>query len=409
MAPTPSPYLPEPLIQKILAFLPPEDAIRASAISKQWRSAWVSSPFVVFEETSVPFKGANFFDYADQALQLWLHRCHGRINMEKLLLCADITDEQSFSRFVQLVAMATTNRNFKVIELHSCSEEFWVLFNCASLWSLVFESKSLEVLCLKTFGILIASSLVGTCCLKKLVLSCSCIDDNSLKNLLSCFPLLENLVLEYCFGFSEVRVSCPKLRTMEVSYYDGSAPNVVIEAENLQSFFYIRALNSPGGISFLNCKLLKSLQIENVDFGPPDAIQEYISQIPLLENLAILDCGLTGTGTFQISHSNLKSLKIQGCCGLSKAEIITPNLRLFKFGGTIFQLSKFSYCYSGLLKAEIDLATGSLVQTEWFWFIKLRNFLEFFSNCKALTLHCYLQVVFILSFSFWHMLAAFQI
>ncbi|PON48552.1 F-box domain containing protein [Trema orientale] len=392
MAPTPTHFLPEPVIHNILAFLPPKDAIRASASSKQWRSAWISSPVVSFDESSVPFKGPDFFDYANRSLELWLHRCHDdRFTMETLSLCADLVDEQSFSRFVQLVAVATTKRNFKVIELRSCSEDFWVLFNCASLWSLLFESKSLEVLRLKSFGILMAGSLVTTCSLKELIVSCSCIDDNSLKNLLSCFPLLENLVLEYCFGFSELRVSCPELRTMKVSYYDCSAPNVAIEAKNLRSFVYIRSLNTPGGISFLNCKLLTSLQIERVDFGPPDAIDEYISQIPLLENLAILDSGLTGTGSFQISHSNLKSLKIQDCWGLSKAEINTPNLCFFKYGGSIFQLSTFRYCSSGLLKAEVEVATGSLEWTQWFWFINLRNFLESFTKCKALTVHCYLQ------------------
>ncbi|XP_062109953.1 uncharacterized protein LOC133821817 isoform X2 [Humulus lupulus] len=391
MEPTPAPFLPEPLIHNILAHLPPKDAIRASATSKIWRFAWLSSPFFVFDETTLPFKDTHFFDYADRSLGLWLDRCHARgVNVEKLKLCADITDEQSFSRFVQLVAMAT-KRDFKVMELQSCSEEFWVLFNCTSFWLLLFEAKSLDVLSLKSFGILIAGSLVATSSLKKLIVSCSCIDDNSLKNLLSCFPLLENLVLDYCFGFSELHISCPELRTLEVSYYGLSAPNVVIKAEKLESFIYTRALNSPGSISFLSCRLLKSLQIERADFGQPDAIEDYIKQIPLLENLALLDCGLTGTGSFLLSHSNLKSLRIQCCWGLLKAEINTPNLCYFRYCGTIFQLTTFRYSCSGLLKAEIELTTGSMERTEWFWFIKLRNFLQIFSRCKALKVHCYIQ------------------
>ncbi|KAM6561879.1 hypothetical protein CsatB_021877 [Cannabis sativa] len=387
----PSSFLPEPLIHKILAHLPPKDAIRASASSKTWRSAWLSSPILSIDETKLPFKATHFFDYAHRSLALWLERCNHRgFNVHKFSLCANITDDQSFSRFVQLVSMAI-KRDFKVIELQSCSDEFWVLFNSTPLWLLLFEPKLLDVLSLKSFGILIAGSLVGVSSLKKLILSCSCIDDNSLKNLLSCFPLLENLVLDYCFGFSELHISCPKLRTLEVKYYGISAPNVVIKAEKLESFVYIRALNSPGVVRFLNCRLLTSLRIERADFGQPDAIDDYIKQIPLLENLALLDCGLTGTGSFVISHSNLKSLRIQSCWGLLKAEINTPNLCCFRYCGIIFQLSTFRYSSSGLVKAEIELATGSIERTEWFWFVELRNFLEIFSKCNALKLRCYIH------------------
>ena len=89
-----------------------------------------------------------------------------------------------------------------------------------------------------------------------------------------------------------------------------------------------------------------------------------------------------------ITHSNLKSLSLQTCFRLSRAEIDMPNLRWFSYFGGIYQYSKFKHC-SGLLNVRLALATRNL---DWFWFIKLRNFLESFSECNVLTLNCFLAV-----------------
>ncbi|KAF4401348.1 hypothetical protein G4B88_001542 [Cannabis sativa] len=92
----------------------------------------------------------------------------------------------------------------------------------------------------------------------------------------------------------------------------------------------------------------------------------------------------------QISHSNLKSLVVTGCYRMRKVEFNTPNLRYFKYSGGIFTISKFRYC-SGLLDVKLELYTGSLDGTELFWFVRLRNFLEIFSDCGALNLSFHLE------------------
>ncbi|PON48554.1 F-box domain containing protein [Trema orientale] len=302
-------HLPEPVIHKILRLLPPQDAIRASATSKLWRSAWISHPVFDFDEASLPFKLDAFYDFANRSLALWLNRCDNRVNMEKLSLCADVTNGESFSRFVELVAIATS-RNVKVIELQTCSEFYYLIFHNSHLWSLLSACKSLDVLSLKHFKFYLSSSLPPFSSVRKLRLSGISIDENSVRNLLSSFPSLEDLVVECCSGFDELRVSCPKLETMEVSIWDDPPQKVVIDSANLRSFFYRKAFRCAlGSVSFSSCKLLTTLAMECTEFGTVNAIDEYLSQIPLLENLTLKSCKTPES--IQISHSNLKSLKLQ--------------------------------------------------------------------------------------------------
>lgn len=174
-----------------------------------------------------------------------------------------------------------------------------------------------------------------------------------------------------------------------MNIWDDPPQKVVIDSANLRSFFYRKAFRCAlGSVSFSSCKLLTTLATECTEFGTVNAIDEYLSQIPLLENLTLKCCETPES--IQISHSNLKSLKLQNCWPLSKAEINTPNLRFFQLHGQIIHLFTFRYC-SGLLNAELLLGTGSFAGTEWFWFVKLRNFLESFSKCKLLSLTCCIE------------------
>ncbi|XP_024019263.1 F-box/LRR-repeat protein At1g06630 [Morus notabilis] len=382
--------LPEQVIHKILSFLPGEDAIRASATSKQWRLAWISSPVFSFNEGSVPFKNLDFFDYVDASLALWRDRCDSRVNMERLSLTADFSSDESYSRLNQVIA-AATSRNVKVIELRNLNfdELFWIDFD-SGLWLILLACNSLDNLSFKCFQFYIANPLSAiSSSLKKLKLSCNFIDEGSLKNLLLCFPWLEDLEFGFCYGFDELRVSCPSLRSLKVTLSEDLAQKVVIDAANLQYLSYTRTFRPPGTISFSNCKSLTTLHIDRAVFTTVCTIDKYISQIPLLENLVLDGCEMPGI--IHISHSNLRSLKFRRCWRLKKAEIDMPNLRSFRYyGGAIFHISTFKYC-SGFLEAKLKLYTGSLDCTEWFWFIRLRNFLESFSNCKVLTLDCHLE------------------
>ncbi|GMN56277.1 hypothetical protein TIFTF001_025389 [Ficus carica] len=161
----------------------------------------------------------------------------------------------------------------------------------------------------------------------------------------------------------------------------------LIDAANLQHFSYYRMSDPPDSVSFLNCKSLSSLCI-GCNFNTAWAIDEFISQLPLLENLTLTNSGSRiARKSIQISHTNLKSLTFNGRWCLSETEIYTPNLRFFRYRGRIFHFPTFRYC-SGYLDAKLHLLDGSSLCSGWFWFIKLRNFLESFSNCRVLTLFC---------------------
>lgn len=379
-------HLPEPVIHTIFSFLSPEDAIRASVLSKQWRSAWISSPIFSFDEGTLPFKNSDFIDYVDRSLALWRDRCDGMLNMEKLSLSAAINDGESFSRLVQVFAFATSH-NVKAIELKNCAGILWIISDLNALWPLLCACKSLDVLSLELFILFFLNSLPKTSCLRKLTLTCIKIDDNSLCNLLASFPFLEDLAIEYCYGFTELNVSLSNLRKLKMISYDNLASKVVIEAENLQSFYYDRCFNCPGTITFSNSKSLTSLHIEQCKFLTASALDEIISRIPILENLTLEWC--VWPDVIRITHSNLKSLRLPEGLGDGKAEINTPNLRFFSYSGAMDLFSTFRYS-SGILNANLVFGTRN---TEWFWYIKLRNFLECFSECNMVKLTCYLEVI----------------
>ena len=172
----------------------------------------------------------------------------------------------------------------------------------------------------------------------------------------------------------------------------------LIDAANLQHFSYYRMSTPLDSVSFLNCKSLSSLCI-GCNFNTVWAIDEFISQLPLLENLTLNNSdSRIATKSIRISHTNLKSLTFNGRWSLSETEINTPNQRFFHYLGRIFHFSTFRYC-SGYLDVKLHLLDGSSLCSGWFWFIKLRNFLESFSNCRVLTLFCNLAVISIVTFS----------
>ena len=202
--------LPEVVIHKVLSFLCKNDAIRASALSRQWRSAWISSSVFTFDDNAVPLKNKDFFDYVDKSLALWRDRCDKRVNMERLSLSAHIANRECFYRLKRVVATAAS-RNVKVIELYNrkCELLIWTVVKMDSLLPVLLACNSLDVLSLKSFEFRIPNSLSlpALSPLSKLELSLMNVDKDSLENLLSRFPSLRHLELRFCIGFHELRGS----------------------------------------------------------------------------------------------------------------------------------------------------------------------------------------------------------
>ena len=111
--------------------------------------------------------------------------------------------------------------------------------------------------------------------------------------------------------------------------------------------------------------------------------------------------------SFKISHSSLKSLKLHYSTPVT-AEFNTPNLQLFKYCGSLFQISTFNYCSGLLINAELKLYTKFFDCVNWLW--SINNFIETFSSCKlVLTVDCYLKVkILVVSCCFFFFLDIFS-
>ncbi|GMN56278.1 hypothetical protein TIFTF001_025391 [Ficus carica] len=183
--------LPEEVIHKIFSFLSRKDAIRASALSRQWRSAWISYSVFFFDDNAEPFKNEDFFNYVDTSLALWRDRCDNQVNMERSCLHTHIADGGCVYRLNQVLATAAS-RAVKAIELYNRELEPLTVADTCSLLPVLFTCNLLRTLSLGRFEFYIPNSLslpvmssVSTLYLRSMI-----IDKDGLENLLSRFPSL---------------------------------------------------------------------------------------------------------------------------------------------------------------------------------------------------------------------------
>ncbi|KAF8031669.1 hypothetical protein BT93_D0780 [Corymbia citriodora subsp. variegata] len=227
--------LPRAIILCILAFLPIEDAVRTSVLSRWWEYLWTCIPSLVFNEDhycgNMPF--GNF--------------------VERVLLLCDLSSIKAFSLTcmvdkevyydgnesrVNSWITAAIRRNVEELRLHltvDCRDTVYMLPHC------MFRCETLRELHLEMNCDL---KLPSSVCLTNLkVLSLTEVwfeDDNSVEKLLSC-PSLEKLSLDRCIWDLEVlQISAPNLLYLtiveEVLFSSYQNSQVRIHGASIKSF-----------------------------------------------------------------------------------------------------------------------------------------------------------------------------
>lgn len=97
----------------------------------------------------------------------------------------------------------------------------------------------------------------------------------------------------------------------------------------------------PCEINVAFCKNLKSLKISRASSIANEWLCSHISNCPLLESLTIDSC--PRFTSVKISRLHLKQFCIMGCESLAEVQTETPNLRIFKYSGSI--ISFISGCF----------------------------------------------------------------
>lgn len=232
--------LPDAILTHILSFLKTKDAVRTSILSTRWKSVWASVPTLRLSKSDFQFKGNRRRVNDDKEINARLSAFLDRVLMEdckepsfeKIAICGQNLDPYHVKSWI----VGAIKRN--VCELVVMTKKCFVNPPCKLTQSL-FSCNKLVVLKL---GLDMVLYFPMTCpCFPNLeVLELYSIffkDDNSAQNLVSCCPVLKDLVI--------VRENWDDLGTLNVN--SCSLKNLSLRVNmGRQRFIQRLAVDAPG-------------------------------------------------------------------------------------------------------------------------------------------------------------------
>jgi hypothetical protein len=269
--------LPDLVIYHILLLLPTIDVFKMNLLSKNWRRVWASFPLVLNFRPELAFgienhnqlKLMQFVEYVLSRIQI------ARLNTFRLMINYNyFGDNASIDRCLSFVAESNV-------------EELDLVLSYYPLPQTILHAKSLRVLKLVMLGLKAFGSITLPS-LKTLSLKFVKLDNETIYNLISSCPSLEDLDLDRCLGLSNLRVSNPNLKSLQLRNF--CPLQIEIEAMNLQSFVY-RGNYGECKIQFVACEALRNLSLSETVFTEY-WLRDEISKLPRLKNLKARSCGI---------------------------------------------------------------------------------------------------------------------
>ncbi|XP_060959541.1 F-box/FBD/LRR-repeat protein At3g26920-like isoform X2 [Cannabis sativa] len=412
--------LPDALIIHILSFLPTEDAVRTSLLSKRWRPIWYSVPTLFFSKNT-KWKQGN----EDKLFEFYNNCLKYRKNVKHLIVNSDITSfkldidgyyQTSKAGFVDKWLGFAVENKVKEICLSIGQEDLddddddVIDYSeiCYCLPKILGNARYLTILELN--GVFLDTSYsfsfpsLKTLSMEDVYHLPTAKEDGVVKFLLGC-PSLERLWLhDYKFlGIdSHHRLQSLSLKFMEIVFESFmNDAQIQVEAMNLESL--VVECNIFDMIDFSSCKKIRNLSLIDVYIGNEylSSFEALISNIPLIENLVLSKCDLLQSEHLTISSLHLKSFHIKNCDYSDDGD----EMKVV----TIEHASKLAYiCYEGNLNFTILMEPSNLLNGKIIihkrledygakWFIDMLTFLVNLScywnsvtlevaNCKNLNL-----------------------
>ncbi|KAL7584378.1 F-box/LRR-repeat protein 25-like [Lactuca sativa] len=177
--------LPDYLLHEILCRLPStKDAIRTGTLSKRWEHLWTSVPTLIFTNT----------DYYD-------------------IFTESPRNPNSRSDFVSFVDKTLTQCRQLKLQKFQLDLRFW---NKESLIEVLLDENLFISSCLTKLRLdsckLNPSGAISWANLRRLCISWGHIDEDLIENILSGSPLLETLVLNYCYGYRRLDITSKSVK-----------------------------------------------------------------------------------------------------------------------------------------------------------------------------------------------------
>ncbi|KAJ6846922.1 uncharacterized protein M6B38_283945 [Iris pallida] len=334
--------LPNPVLNLILCkVMDTRQVVKTMILSKSWQNLWAPVPYLCFHDRLQDFPG--IVSFVNTVLQLrdpsdihtfrvqWrhsvnAHRDHHLTNWAEHIVGHNI-------KVLELDIYAGEHAE-EVMEFPHC------IFTCQTLEELKLESDWMGAK-------LSPHTIVQLSRLKKLHLYGFCADSDSLKNLISGCPVLEDLKLEKC-NLKDPEVSSDTLRQLIIESSDITGIQLRISCPNLHylSFF----INSVGWRVLLNWENVSSvvegtLRIDDyrgnrcfsVHVGRRpiffDSLRKSKDDLPMFRSLK-KRLKLYGKSNYSPIFCNLKRLKLYGQCMEQNFVVViyflqrSPNLEL---------------------------------------------------------------------------------
>ncbi|XP_049389880.1 FBD-associated F-box protein At3g52670-like [Solanum stenotomum] len=338
--------LSECVIHKILSYLSFQEAAKLSLVSKTWLQAWLTHPSLEFTLLSSKH-GYNIHDskIVDQVMERYRQT---KIPIENFQLSVTILSPHRPFVFPQMdkwlgIALQNGVKDLSCeVSLPSYPFPIFTFLAPKSLRELVLLGYNLIL----DHSLSITTTQVISChSLRKLSLTEVGLDDNMLRALLNCCPLIDDFIIEHC-----------RLLTK-------------IELRNLQN---IKSVS-------ISCCKNQSLIDMRISEG---FLQRLISTSQFLERLT-LDYVSTRLERFKICGSpSVKLLAIENCKGLQ--EIDAPNLVSLEYNGDEISELKVAKRCRQLKKSQLCLDSLKILNAEWFG--ELRKFLSKSSSWSLVSL-----------------------
>lgn len=326
--------LPEAILQHIMSFLPVDQLVRTSVLSKAWLRAWITFPVLEIDEITPPNpkqreKMLKARSYWEKVVRI---RHKYMVAISKLTLKTSRREADAAFKLTIRCILYVIKNNVKELELeHSLPVGVWY-----DLPQIVLCSKSVNVLKLKGYKLGSLRSDVELSSLRKLSLSDVYAADQVVNNLVAQCPLIEDLEFVRCQGFNSLEIKALNARSISIASLAASCKIDITSCQNLKCLILSEGPFTDG---WLCCQ---------------------VSRLLLLEQLCIWCCD--NIGSIKILGPCLKILTIFRCKKLVEVMLDTPNLNIFRYTGDIVSFSS-----GALTLSEADLHFSSnKIDSEWY-------------------------------------------
>jgi hypothetical protein len=314
--------LPEPILEHILSFIPLNQTLQLSLLSKTWKNVWALFPIpeitqdVVWSTLYSNNKAQRMRNDIDYFVKrTLLGRLTQKQSVKKFVL--RMTIDESYCALVNRWIGYAIECNVKELHLLVC----WYPHGFYNVPNSVMAGKSITEL--KVWGCKFKPfhSDINLSSLKKLLLRDVYMDDQIFETLIAGCPVVEEINVQHCHGLKNIHLSgLPKLMAFEV-FFNPMLESIEIEASNLESLLIY--LEMPCQINLHPCENLKNLALHSAAVTDK-WLHHFLSKHPFIKSLDLHDCSMLKK--INISSDRMKSLILVNCKKLVEVKIIAPNL-----------------------------------------------------------------------------------